>query len=140
VSNYFYILRCSDRSYYVGTTRDRLAARVEQHQAGVFDGYTASRRPVTLVFQQEFQRVEDAITAERQVKGWRRDKKDCRCWRVVACAQSLKRNRCVLRDALLRSAPQDEEDLQMAIKASLILRSPRSGRLEGRTTVIRPNA
>jgi len=76
VSNYFYILRCSDRSYYVGTTRDRLAARVEQHQAGVFDGYTASRRPVTLVFQQEFERVEDAIAAERQVKGWRRDKKE----------------------------------------------------------------
>ncbi len=40
---------------------------------------------------------------------------------------------CVLRDALLRSAPQDEVDLYVASKAHLILRSPRSGRLEGRT-------
>jgi putative endonuclease len=47
-----------------------------QHQAGAFDGYTARRRPVILAFQQEFQRVEDAIAAERQVKGWRRDKKE----------------------------------------------------------------
>jgi putative endonuclease len=73
---WFYMLRGSDGSYYTGTTRDGLAARVVQHQAGVFDGYTAHRRPVTLVFQQEFQRVEDAIAAERQVKGWRREKKE----------------------------------------------------------------
>ena len=76
MSAWFHLLRCSDGSYYGGTTRDGLEARVGQHQAGTFDGYTAHRRPVTLVFQQEFQRVEDAIAAERQVKGWRRDKKE----------------------------------------------------------------
>jgi putative endonuclease len=76
VSAWFYMLRCSDGSYYTGTARDGLAARVVQHQAGAFDGYTARRRPVILAFQQEFQRVEDAIAAERQVKGWRRDKKE----------------------------------------------------------------
>jgi putative endonuclease len=30
---------------------------------------------VTLVYQQHFQQITDAIEAERQVKGWRRDKK-----------------------------------------------------------------
>jgi putative endonuclease len=73
---YLYILRCSDGSYYVGTARLGLDRRFAEHQEGTFDGYTASRRPVTLVFSQHFERVEDAIAAERQVKGWRRDKKE----------------------------------------------------------------
>jgi len=76
VGAYLYILRCADRSYYVGTTRTGLDRRIAEHQAGSFTGYTAYRRPVTLVFHQEFQRIEDAISAERQVKGWRRDKKE----------------------------------------------------------------
>jgi putative endonuclease len=53
-----------------------LEERIAQHNAGTFDGYTARRRPVLLVFAQEFQRTTDAIAAERQVKGWRRDKKE----------------------------------------------------------------
>jgi len=71
-----YILRCADGSYYVGTTRDGLDKRVVEHETGLFNGYTAYRRPVTLVFHQHFDRVEDAVSAERQIKGWRRDKKE----------------------------------------------------------------
>jgi predicted GIY-YIG superfamily endonuclease len=71
-----YILRCTDRSYYVGSTRDSLDKRFAEHQAATFDGYTALRRPVTLVFHQYFGRIEDAVAAERQVKGWRREKKE----------------------------------------------------------------
>jgi len=73
---YLYILRCSDGSYYVGTARMGLERRVAVHDAGSLDGYTARRRPVTLVFSQHFPRIEDAITAECQVKGWRREKKE----------------------------------------------------------------
>lgn len=71
-----YILRCSDGSYYVGTARLGLDRRFAEHEAGTFDGYTARRRPVVLVFTQHFLRIDDAIAAERQVKGWRRDKKE----------------------------------------------------------------
>src|SRR6185369_14604166 len=71
VAAWLYILSCADGSYYVGTTRDSLEKRVAEHQAGAFGGYTARRRPVTLVFQQSFERIEDAIAAERQIKGWR---------------------------------------------------------------------
>jgi putative endonuclease len=60
----------------VGTARLGLDVRFAEHEAGTFDGYTAKRRPVTLVFGQHFQRIEDAISAERQVKGWRREKKE----------------------------------------------------------------
>jgi putative endonuclease len=42
----------------------------------MFDGYTARRRPVTLVFNRQFDRIEEAIAAERRIKGWRRKKKE----------------------------------------------------------------
>jgi predicted GIY-YIG superfamily endonuclease len=76
VSAYVYILCCADRSYYVGITRGTLETRLAEHQSGVFGGYTALRRPVRLVFHQRFERIEDAIAAERQIKGWRRAKKE----------------------------------------------------------------
>jgi len=76
VSACLYILRCADGSYYVGTTVGTLDRRGAEHQAGAYDGYTALRRPVELVFHQHFERLDDAAAAERQVKGWRRDKKE----------------------------------------------------------------
>jgi putative endonuclease len=76
MSAYLYILRCADASYYVGTTRDSLERRIAEHQAGTWDGYTSRRLPVTLVFHQHFQRTEDAASAERQIKGWRREKRE----------------------------------------------------------------
>ncbi len=76
MSAFVYVLRCADGSYYVGSTRASLDERVGQHNAGSFGGYTARRRPVTLVFAQEFQRITDAIAAERQLKGWTRAKKE----------------------------------------------------------------
>src|SRR4051812_7336037 len=73
---YLYILRCADDSYYTGTARSGLEQRVAEHNAGTYGGYTAQRRPVTLVFSQWFDRITDAIAAERQVKGWSRAKKE----------------------------------------------------------------
>src|SRR5262245_23494130 len=73
---FVYILRCRDGHYYVGSARDDLEKRINEHNAGKFDGYTKSRRPVELVYSQEFERIEDAIAAERQLKGWSRVKKE----------------------------------------------------------------
>ena len=73
---WLYILRCADGSYYVGTTRTTLEYRLAEHNSGHHGGYTAKRLPVTLVYSQWFDRVTDAITAERQVKGWSRAKKE----------------------------------------------------------------
>ena len=73
---YVYMLRCGDDSYYIGSTRGSLEDRVAQHNAGNFGGYTATRRPVVLVWHQEFQYITDAIAAERQLKGWNRAKKE----------------------------------------------------------------
>jgi predicted GIY-YIG superfamily endonuclease len=92
MSAYLYILRCADGSYYVGTTRTSLDDRVAQHNAGNFDGYTARRRPVILVFEQHFDRITDAIAAERQVKGWRRDKKEALIRREFDSLRALSRS------------------------------------------------
>lgn len=73
---YLYILKCADGSYYIGTTRTELEIRVAQHNAGTFAGYTSSRRPVTLIFSQRFDRITDAIECERKLKKWSRAKKE----------------------------------------------------------------
>jgi putative endonuclease len=78
VNAHVYILRCADDSYYsyyVGSTRTSLEERIGQRNAGHFGGYTAKRRPVMLVWSQDFDRITDAIAAERQLKGWTRAKK-----------------------------------------------------------------
>jgi putative endonuclease len=53
-----------------------LEKRIAEHQAGYFGGYTSTRRPVTLVYSEYFDRIVDAIAAERKVKGWSRAKKE----------------------------------------------------------------
>ena len=72
---YVYMLKCSDGSYYIGSTRVSLETRFAEHVTGRFGGYTASRRPLSLVWFQEFSEITDAIAAERQLKGWSRAKK-----------------------------------------------------------------
>ena len=82
-----YLVRCSDGSYYAGHT-DNLEARLAAHQRGEISGYTASRRPVTLVFTEQFPSRQEAFERERQIKGWSRAKKEAlieRDWaRLVA--------------------------------------------------------
>lgn len=70
-----YLLHCNDGSYYAGHT-DNLDLRVAQHECGETGGYTAARRPVRLVWSQDFGTREEALCAERQVKGWSRAKKE----------------------------------------------------------------
>ncbi len=91
------MVRCADGSYYVGTTRTSLDERIAQHNAGTFDGYTARRRPVILVFHERFERIIDAIAAERRLKGWRRDKKEALIRGDYAALRELSvayQNRC----------------------------------------------
>jgi len=70
-----YILRCSDGAYYTGHT-DNLEQRIGQHQLGEIPGFTSERRPVQLVFSQEFSAREEALSAELKIKSWSRAKKE----------------------------------------------------------------
>ncbi len=69
-----YILECADGSLYTGST-SALERRVGEHQAGMGSKYTRSRLPVAVAFSQQFENPEEAIRAERQLKGWSRLKK-----------------------------------------------------------------
>lgn len=71
---FVYILLCADNSYYTGSTVN-LADRLAQHQNGIYEGYTSSRRPVQLVWSQEVHTDNDAFYLERKIKGWSRAKK-----------------------------------------------------------------
>ncbi len=72
---YVYMLKCSDGSFYTGITND-VERRVAQHQSG-WDrtSYTHERRPVKLVYQDDFANVDEAIAWEKQIKRWSRKKK-----------------------------------------------------------------
>jgi len=89
-----YILRCSDGSYYTGHT-DNLEKRVAEHQDGEIQCYTLTRRPVELVFEEVFSTREEALAAERQIKGWSRKKKEAMIrgdWKEVQRLAWGKRN------------------------------------------------
>ena len=73
---YVYILLCADGSYYTGVTTN-LERRLQEHQEGADPrAYTYARRPVKLVWAEEVPTYEDALRLERQIKGWRRAKKE----------------------------------------------------------------
>lgn len=77
MTSFVYILECSDGSYYVGSVRgNSVESRIEAHNTGHYGGYTASRRPVEVMFVEHFERITDAIAAERKIKGWSRAKKE----------------------------------------------------------------
>ncbi|MBE7177152.1 MAG: GIY-YIG nuclease family protein [Mucilaginibacter polytrichastri] len=72
---YVYILECADHSYYVGITND-IERRLSEHNTGYNSScYTYSRRPLKLAYEQHFYDVNAAIVFEKQIKGWRREKK-----------------------------------------------------------------
>jgi putative endonuclease len=69
-----YILLCSDGGHYAGVTRRSVDERVSEHAQGLMRGCTFTRRPVKLVFSEHYERIVDAIAAER--RGWSRAKKE----------------------------------------------------------------
>ncbi len=69
-----YMLHCRGGTFYTGHTDD-LELRIAKHQSGLYPGYTRDRLPVELVWSQEFPSRNEALSAERQIKGWSRKKK-----------------------------------------------------------------
>jgi putative endonuclease len=72
--NYTYILRCSDDTFYTGWTND-IEKRVKAHNDGKGAKYTKPRRPVELVYVEEFDDKIDAMKREAAIKKLRREEK-----------------------------------------------------------------
>lgn len=72
--NYTYIVRCTDGTLYCGWT-NHLKERVAAHNSGKGAKYTKSRRPVELVYYEEFETKEEAMRREAQIKRMERAEK-----------------------------------------------------------------
>ena len=73
--NYTYILKCKDDSLYTGWTND-LKKLITSHNAGKGAKYTKARRPVELVYYEEFQTREEAMKREYAIKQLSRKEKE----------------------------------------------------------------
>lgn len=65
--HFFYVLKCSDNSYYGGYTTDVLRREAE-HNAGIRCKYTKTRRPVKVIHFEKFETRSEATKAEAAFK------------------------------------------------------------------------
>jgi putative endonuclease len=74
----YFVYMMTNRSrvvLYTGVTND-LARRVWQHQHGTVKGFTKQYRVTKLVYRETYQDIGQAIDREKEIKGWRRSKKN----------------------------------------------------------------
>ena len=74
----FYGYMMTNRSrvvLYTGITNS-LMRRVSQHQNGQIEGFTKTYKVNLLVYYERYNDPRDAIAREKEIKGWRRSKKD----------------------------------------------------------------
>ena len=74
----FYVYMMTNRSrvvLYTGVT-SKLEGRVWQHKNHVVKGFTSRYKLDRLVYYEQFADPISAITREKEIKGWRREKKN----------------------------------------------------------------
>ena len=72
--NFVYIVQCSNGSYYAGITWN-LKKRILEHNSGIKTPLRKSELPVKLVYWEKFNTINEAAKREKEIKGWRRQKK-----------------------------------------------------------------
>ncbi len=73
---YVYITANKDnKTIYIGVT-DNLPRRIHEHKTGLHNGFTKKYNVDKLVYAEQFEDINFAIKREKQLKGWKRDKKD----------------------------------------------------------------
>jgi putative endonuclease len=71
---FVYIIKCFDNSLYTGITWN-LEKRMKEHIDGKVP-FTKNKQPLKLVHCEKFETREMAAAREREIKGWRREKKE----------------------------------------------------------------
>jgi putative endonuclease len=72
--SYIYILGSHTGTLYIGVTSN-LYWRVMQHKEGTWEGFTAAYGCKRLLYFEGYEDICTAIAREKQLKGWRREKK-----------------------------------------------------------------
>ena len=75
MKHYAYILECADGTYYCGYTNDP-ENRIKTHNAGKGAKYTRSRLPVKMVYKEEYDTKEEAMSREWHLKQLTRAQKE----------------------------------------------------------------
>lgn len=72
---YVYLLKCSDTTYYCGSTKN-IEQRIKQHNSSKIGAkYTKTRRPVELVYFERYDSLNKALKREYEIKKLPRNKK-----------------------------------------------------------------
>jgi len=71
---YVYIMTNRSKTLYTGVTND-LMRRVYEHKNKMIDGFTKKYHITKLVYYEETNDIQVAISREKQIKGWLRGKK-----------------------------------------------------------------
>ncbi|MFA6215108.1 MAG: GIY-YIG nuclease family protein [Patescibacteria group bacterium] len=71
---YIYIMASPSGTLYIGMTND-LLRRVNEHKQGEIKGFTKKYSCNKLVYYENYDYVYDAIEREKEIKKWRREKK-----------------------------------------------------------------
>ena len=69
-----YIVSSNSGTLYIGMTND-IGRRIKEHKSGEFEGFAGKYGCNRLVYWESFDNVLKAISREKQLKGWRREKK-----------------------------------------------------------------
>jgi putative endonuclease len=73
-AGYTYIMGSTSGTLYTGVTSD-LYVRVRQHKSGAFEGFSSKYNCTRLLYSEEFTDIRSAIAREKEIKGWRRERK-----------------------------------------------------------------
>ena len=76
--NHYYVYIMSslnNKTLYTGVTND-LERRVKEHKSGMIPGFTKKYNCIKLVYYEEYSDINEAIDREKQIKGWKRIRKE----------------------------------------------------------------
>ncbi len=74
----YYVYMLTNKSHstlYIGVTND-VYRRTSEHSEQVVDGFAERYKADILVYAEEYSSINDALAREKQLKKWRREKKE----------------------------------------------------------------
>ena len=71
---YVYLIQCEDDSIYTGVT-DNLERRFVEHKTKSGGWHTKLHPAKEVLYKEKYKTKHEALKRERQIKGWRREKK-----------------------------------------------------------------
>jgi len=80
-AGYTYIMGSHTGTLYIGVTSD-FDNRIREHKNGAYEGFSKKYGCTRLLYYEKYDDIRTAIAREKQLKGWRREKK-------VALIQSM---------------------------------------------------